>query len=256
MKTKFTTPRFYSSTALTLASLASAFALTASARASQLDPADPYNYTAGQYPTAQQNYGLPPQYTGQESMGMRQARMASGNVDQERVMVMSSGSQVTVETIPTTNAQGAAVSSDVAMDEHNLSPIQRAIHQSLRTIAQNNGAAAAADSNDIAPTLTTAPYETHQMLAVYQARVRASSNAIESTQARSAQFAGDTQANFNSAMQDVSSSRAQLDQDFAAAQTATPDNWSQVRSSLAVDYKRYSDAVAKAEAIGNGSRSS
>jgi hypothetical protein len=257
MKNINLTSSLYSTTALTIAtSLASAFALTASVRASALDPADPYQYTAGQYPTAQQSYGLPPQYSGQESMGMRQQRMASGNVQQERIYETSSGSQVSLTTQSTNNLQNAAVANNVAMDEQNLSPVMRAIRQSLRTIASVRGAAAVTDANDISPVLADAPYETHDMLAVYQQRITASSRSIESLQARSAQFAGDTQANFNSSMQDVSTARAQLDQDFAAAQTATPENWNQVRSSLGVDYKRYSDAVTRAEQIGNGHSSS
>jgi hypothetical protein len=247
----------YSATALTIAtSLVSAFALTSSLHASALDPADPYQYTAGQYPTAPQSYGLPPQYTGQESMGMRQERIASGNVQQERIYETSTGAQVSITTQGTNNLQNAAVANDVAIDEQHLSPVMRAIHQSLRTIASTRGAAAVTDSNDISPALTGAPYETHAMLAVYQQRITASSRSIESLQARSAQFAGDTQTSFNSSLQDVAAARSQLDQDFAAAQTATPDNWSQVRSSLAVDYKRYSDAVTKAEQIGAGTPSS
>jgi len=257
MNTTINTPRLYSTTALSIAaSLVSAFALTASVRASALDPADPYQYTAGQYPTLPQSYGLPPQYSGQESMGMRQARIAAGNVQQDRLYVTNGGSQVTVVETTSANLNNTAVATNVAADEQTLSPVMRAIHQSLRTIAVNDGATAAIDSKDITPAIANAPYETHDMLAVYQQRVNASSRSMETLQARSAQFAGDTQSNFNTSMQDVSNARAQLDQDFAAAKTATPDTWNQVRSSLAVDYKRYSDAVTKAEQIGNGNRSS
>ena len=187
---------------------------------------------------------------------MRQARLANGNVQNQTVYETNSGAASGTVTETSANLQNGAVASNVAADEQNLSPVMRAIHQTLRTIATTRGSAAVTDSSDIAPELTNAPYESHDMLAVYQQRVNASSRSIESVQARSAQFAGDTQTNFNSSMQDVSTARAQLDQDFAAAKTATPGNWSQVRSSLAVDYKRYSDAVTKAEQIGTGNRSS
>ena len=257
MNTTINTPRLYSTPALSIAaSLVSAFALTASVHASALDPADPYQYTAGQYPTLPQSYGLPSQYSGQESMGMRQERFASGNLQQDRLYVTNGGSQISVVQTTSPNLQNGAVASNVAADEQNLSPVMRAIRQSLRTIAVNNGAAAAIDSKDITPAIANAPYETHAMLAVYQQRVNASSRSMETLQARSAQFAGDTQSNFTNSMQDVTNARAQLDQDFAAAKTATPASWDQVRSSLAVDYKRYSDAVTKAEQIGNGNRSS
>ena len=254
MKTKYnTTPRFYSS-ALTIATtLAGALSLATVVSASPLDPLDPYQPTAGQYPAMQQSYGLPPQYSGSESIGMRQARFAAGQTSS--VYELSSGFEVSVTTEPTTT-ESQAVRTDVALDEQGMSPVMRSIHQSLKAIAATKGATAAVDSTDISPTFADAGYDTHTMLGVYQQRVQASSNSIESLQARSAQFAGDTQANFSSANQDVTTARAQLDQDFAAARTATPSNWDQVRSSLAVDYKRYSDAVTKAEQIGTGNRSS
>lgn len=250
MNTTSQSPRLF--TALTIAtSLAGALALATTVSASPLDPADPYQPTAGQYPALQQSYGLPPQYTGQESMGMRQQRFASG---QNTNVIVESGAStqggVVVETTP--GARSYAVNQDIAIDERGMSPVMRAIHQSLRAIAVTKGASAVADSSDISPTFADAPYDSHSMLAVYQQRVTTSSNSIESLQARAAQFSGDTQTQFTASVQDVSTARAQLDADFGAASTATPDNWSQVRSSLAVDYKRYSDAVAKAQSIGTG----
>jgi hypothetical protein len=227
--------------------------LTSTVSASPLDPLDPYQPTSGQYPAMQQNYGLPPQFTGQESIGMRQARFTSGQTS--HVYALSEGPLVVVSK-ENYVAQTNEVRRDVAADEVALSPVMLAIHQSLRAVATTRGASAVADAKDISPSFADASYDTHSMLAVYQQRVQASSNAIESLQARSAQFAGDTQTNFNSANQDVSTARAKLDEDFAAARSATPGNWDQVRSSLAVDYKRYSDAVAKAESIGTGHSSS
>lgn len=241
--------------ALTLAAaLAGALSLASTASANPLDPADPYDYTAGQFPALQQNLGLPPQYCGQESIGMRQARFAGGQGTTTTVSAVNNGAvaMVTTTTVPTNSAiANPEVGTMVASNANPSSPVMLAIRSSLTTIGNTKGATAEADSSDIAGSFNNAPYDSHQMLAVYQLRVNQTSARIDQLGARAAQFAGDSQTRYNTALQDVQASRAKLDQDFAAAQNATPDNWPQVRSSLATDYQAYSDAVARAEAAAN-----
>lgn len=241
------------------ATLAAALSLTSTLSANPLDPMDPYDYTAGQFPSMIQNLGLPPQYTGQESIGMRQTRFASGVGNAQQATVISNGAVVLltmniapqgptgmpVYTNPVTGAQLA-----IATHPQPQSPIMVGIRTSLGTVATYRGAAAAADGPGTVVAVNNTPYSMHDTLAIYQMRETASSREIDTVQARAVQFAGD-QPRLNQALTDIQTTRAKLDTDFAEAQTATPDSWNQIRATLASDYQSYADAVARAEAAAN-----
>lgn len=198
--------------------LAGALLFQTSTFASQLDPLDPYQYTAGQFPMTAQNFGLPPQYSGQESMGMRQARFAEGIGDSQKATAISNGSVVIVTTTITT-------------PQVQLSPA---------AVAAGPGTFAALDNM---------PYNARASLSIYRVREELSSQQIDRQMERAAQFAGD-QTGERRATAEVESTRAKLDADFTAAQSATPENWSQVRATLAADYRAYTSAVANAQSSG------
>jgi hypothetical protein len=229
------------------AALVGAFVLVSPSFADQ-----PYGYTPGQYTIPLEMLGLPPQVMGQESIGMRQARFAAGQSAGATVTVINSGSVTTITSTVTPSANSEAGTEVAVANRPGAIQIGGAIRTSLEVVAVREGASAAADGPATAAALRNAAYgaDARDSVAICQMRVAASAREIDAQQARAAQFAGD-QTRSSQALTEMQTSRAKLDTDFADAQTATPDSWNQIRSTLAADYQTYADAVSRAQAAAN-----
>jgi hypothetical protein len=255
-------------TALALA----AFALPAALLASPLDPADPWMPPGGTFATMQQSWGAAPQFTNSESIGMHQARFANGQpgpaptvpqgiieVGPSAVVTLAapdtSGGAGFQTTYPATITATSGEFAQAQLNQNPNSPVMAAIHAALVSIGNSYGPADVVASADITPALRNAPYGSHTMLSVYQLRIQESQSEIDTMQNQAATFAGDTQARFNDAIRDVQARRAQVNQDFVAAQNATPETWNATRQELANDYASYASAVARVQRISHGASS-
>ena len=162
-----------------------------------------------------------------------------------------------VNTSVATGAQNS-VNASVARDIQVNAATQGSSAVQVQDLALTHGAAHEAalhlSAADTVQSIRNASIETRKELAAeIQARLDASSQALNQLKARADRAGERTRAEFGRAMKQVRSAEKELRSSLKATVKATKEStWGAVQSELAKDYSAYAEAVAAAEAAVSG----